>query len=280
MPANTTFVPQSLKIRGNKKKVLAISQFFGVDYNKAQLQVTNNHATDIKNIVYRDKVNQKRKGWEQVCKINEATYYIHDEDTNSYIQKTNSTHFNGFHHFIGKDNKFYCIAHIGKLLFKVKNMGVNNTFLQVEMEPIFEMVSYGGSTYNVAKELMDIKSKAFVGNKCLYIAGGNKYYVVSADDDEFTIEEVEDHKDTYIPTTTIGITPKDSPVSGMTALDDINMMTEWRKNKLVSGTILDNEATIRTTRFFDYELDSNVVCKKPTDINNIKITISALREME
>lgn len=262
-----------------KRKILNISKFLGVDYNPAQLQVATNHATDILNIVYKDRINQKRKGWEQIAKVVAVTYYVGNED-GTYTQKTNSTNFNGFYRLLGKDELVYYIAHIGNLLFQVTNIGVNHNFLDVQFKPLTKNVLVGSTKYNVAIELLDIKSMAFVGDHRLYILGGNKYFVLTASNGKFNLDQVEDHEDTYIPVTTIGITYKDSPVSGITALDDVNLMTQWRRNKLVSGTWVDDGVTLRTTRFWDYELDTNVQCKKPTDINNIKIKISSLREVE
>lgn len=261
-----------------KKRVLEIARFLGVDYNPAQLQVSKDHATDILNIIYKDRVNQKRRGWEQIAKVTAITYYVENED-GTYTQKTNSTNFNGFYYLIGKDGLKYYIAHIGNILFQVTNIGVGHNFLDVEFKPLTRKVVVNTSTYNVAQELLDIKTEAFVGEKRLYILGGNKYFVMTADNGVFTLDEVEDHEDTYIPVTTIGITYKDSPVSGMTALDDVNLMTQWRRNKLVSGTWFDDGVTLRTTRYWDWELDTSVKCKKPTDINNIKVKISSLREV-
>lgn len=264
-----------------KRKVLAVNQFLGVDYNPAQLQVATNHATDILNIIYKDRVNQKRRGWEKLAQLpNDYTYYVYDEDNDTYTQKTNSTHINAFWSFIGKDGLVYYIAHIGSILYQVTNIGRDKSFLDIKFKPLVNNVTVGQNTYNVAIELEDYKSSAFVGDKRLYILGGNKYFVLTADNGVFDLREVEDDNETYIPVTTIGITYKDSPVSGITALDDVNMMTQWRRNKLVSGTYIDDGVTLRTTRFWDFELDTNVQCKKPTDINNIKIHISSLRGVE
>ena len=264
----------------SSRRRLSIDAFLGVDYNPAQLQVASNHATDILNFIYKDRVNQKRRGWEQLAKIpDDYTYYVRNDD-GTFTQKTNTPHFNGFFHLVGEDNLIYYVAHIGKLLYQVTGIGKDKSFLDIEFKPLVDSVVVGANTYNVALELEDYKSSAFVGDKRLYILGGNKYYVLKVNNGVFDLAEVEDHEETYIPVTTIGITYKDSPVSGITALDDVNMMTQWRRNKLVSGTYIDDGVTLRTTRFWDYELDTNVQCKKPTDINNIVVKISSLREVE
>ncbi len=263
----------------NYRKNYAIERFYGVDYTNGLLRVADYHATDILNVIYRDRVDQKRRGWEQVAKATAITYYVEEED-GTYTQKTNSTNFNGFWRLLGKDEQIYYVAHIGNILFEVTNIGKDFSFLETRFKPLTKNVTVGITTYNVAKELLDIKSMAFVGDHRLYILGGNKYYVLTAELGYFDLREVEDDKDTYIPITTIGITYKDSPVSGSSLLDDVNLMTEWRKNKLVSGTWFDDGVTLRTTRFWDYELDTNVKCKNPTDINGIKIKINSLRRAD
>lgn len=279
MPRYTTFRPYELSKFDRKKQTLGITQFLGADFNPAQLQVATNHATDILNLIYKDRVNQKRNGWEQLYKVSPFVYYIENSD-GTMTMKTNGTSFNGIWEFIGEDNIKHTIAHIGNLLFIVNNLDNKHTFLDIKMSALCKQVVVGGQVRNVALELLDHKSQAFIGDKRLYILGGNKFYVIKANTNIITMAEVEDDEDTYIPTTTIGITYADSKVTGQSALDDVNMMTQYRKNKLVSGTYYDDGVSLRTTRFWDFQLDTNIKPKVKTDINNIKIKINSLKEVE
>lgn len=267
MPVKNTFVAYSLG--SINKKTLDVSSFKGVDYSKAQLQVDKYHAVDMANIVYRDKVNQKRNGWELCLKAEPIVYHVVQED-GSYVQKTNPTNINGVWNFNGR-----IIAHIGHLICEIENI---NEYLKAKINPLLTNVVIGGTVYKVGKELENIKSFSFINEKVLYILGGNKYYRLINNNGNLQLEEVEDNPNTYIPTTTIGITYADSKVNRRTALDDVNMLTQYRKNKLVSGTYLDDGVSLRSTRFWDYALDTNVVSKKPTDINNIVIKVSSLKE--
>lgn len=276
MPQKSSF--QHYNLSFNKQKVFAVSNFLGADFNPAQLQIADNHATDILNVIYKDKVNQKRKGWEQLAQVEPYEYYA--EENGNFVRKTNSTNINAVWQFVGKDNRKYVVAHIGNILFKVEGLGNQYNFLNVELKPLERKVLQGELLFNVCNELEDYKSQAFVGDGCLYILGGNKLYVLSADNNTMYLEQVEDGVNTYIPTTTIGITYADSPINGRQALDDVNMMTQFRKNKLVSGTYIDNGVDIRSTRFWDFALDTSIKSKKPTDINKIKITINSLKEVE
>lgn len=276
MPIRSTYRHSS--VNEPKKYTLEITKFKGVDYSASKLNVADDHAIEIKNIIYKDNVNQKRNGWEQVAKVEPIKYYVYVNG--KYIERTNTTNINGIWTFIGENDIKYTIAHIGRILFQVINFKEGNNFIQAKVIPLTREVIDNTTIYNVALELNDEPSQAFYGSKRLYILGGNKYYVLRTVLDGLQLSEVEDDEETYIPTTTVGITYKDSAVNIAAPLDDVNLMTQYRKNKLVSGTYVDDGTTVRTTKFWDYELDTSVNPKTPTDINNININIKALKGVE
>jgi len=272
MPKRSTFRPYELSAKSVARKKLVIEKFLGVDYSPAQLQVANNHAVDIQNFIYKDDVVQKREGFEQLLQASKVWYHVKTEGGFEY--RENPVQVNGVWSFVGLDNQRYIVAHIGKILFKITGLGKNASFLDVSLEPIFYSNSQGYT--DLAVELNNTYSMAFEGDHKLYILGGNKYYVLRVNSGEFTLTAVEEDEETYIPTTTIGITYKDSSVNLRTGLDDVNLMTQWRKNKLASGTYVDDGVTLRTSRFWDYELDTSIVAKKQKDLNDVVITIETL----
>lgn len=275
MPRNSKFRPYNLT--SNNQRSFNVNQYKGVDYSTVKLNVDDEHAIDILNIIYKDNVNQKRNGWEQIAKATPVKYYVYEAGT--FVEKTNTTSINAVWTFVGSDNKKYTVAHIGRLLFQVINFGLGKTFIGAKLVPIITETTVGDKTYNVALELNDSPSQAFYGANRLYILGGNKYYVLKDGAKGLEYAEVEDNEETYIPTTTVAITYKDSAVNLAAPLDDVNMLTQYRKNKLVSGTYVDDGVSLRTTRFWDYELDTTVHPKTKKDINNIKITINTLKEV-
>ncbi len=258
----------------NSRRSFNVQQFFGVDYTEAQSQIASNHATEIRNIIYKDKVNQKRTGFEELIKATNIPYKLSATDTE---EKINQSNINAVWSFVGEDEKEYVIAHIGSLLFFVKGIGEDKSFLEMRLEPMAEVID---SKYIVPGELENYKSTAFVGLHRLYILGGNKFYVLRINNGDYSLKAVENDENTYIPTTTIGITYKDSLVSSQKLLDDVNLLSKYRKNKLVSGTYVDDGISVRTTQFWDYELDTSILEEFKTDLNNIKITISSLRKVE
>ena len=274
----TTYSHYDLGNYNKKLQTLKVDKFLGVDFNPAQLQVANNHAVDMENILFKNRVNQKRSGWEQIALVEPYHYHVVNED-GIIEERINTTSFNGFWQFEDVDGGTHYIAHIGKLLYKVTRIGKGVTFLDFHLEPLVETKVVGTTTYHLAIELEDYKSFAQVGYGRLFIFGGNKLFVLKVYNGQYTLKEVEDDEDTYIPVTTIGITEADSAVNEQQILDDVNMMSQWRRNKLVSGTYVDDGVSLRTTRFTDYQLDTSIKPKKPTDINNIEITISSLKEI-
>lgn len=251
------------------RKQLDINTFLGVDYSSSEINVSNARAVDMCNVVYKDKVNQKRNGWQQILKIEPFVYY-----TSNGEKKTNATDINGVWRFLGEDNVVHTIAHIGSLLYELKNL---DDFLFSSATPLVNKEVVGGEVRNIASELLNYKSTAFVGDKRLYILGGNFYYVLRfTTNGDFLLSKVEDNEDTYVPTTRIGVTYKDSLVSSSTVYDDVNLLTQWRKNKLISGTYVDDGVNVRTTRFFDYELESAITPKTSNDLNDIEIVVQSL----
>ena len=230
----------------NKRRTFTTGAFAGVDFQEAETNLAVNNAREMLNIIYKDGVDQTRDAWEQIAKV--------DGRVNAYIA------------FKAEDGFMHHIFHIGKFLYEGFRIGKRYSFL----EAIFTKISN--------TELEDYRSLMRVSGKRLYILGGNKYYMLRIAP-AYELVEVEDSPYTYIPVTTIGITYKDSPVSGQEALDDVNLMTQWRKNKLVSGTYIDNGVDVRTTRFWQWTLDTSVKPKQLADLNNMEIVISSLRKV-
>lgn len=230
------------------RRTLNVSSFAGVDYQKAEANVEDSHAVDSLNRIIKDGVNQTRDGWEQIAKVD--------------------TKVNGIWSFIAEDGVRHVVCHIGTHLYEAKKLGKNYNFLQAS----FTLISQ--------YEIENYKSCAFVGANRLYILGGNKYLVLRISGVNYDLIEVEDNEEiTYIPTTSIGVTYKDSPAAGAQALDDVNCMTQWRKNKLVSGTWIDDGVSVRSTRFWEWPLDTSIKPKAKTNLNNIEVVVNQLRKV-
>ena len=231
----------------SSRNVFTTGSFAGVDFQEAETRLANNNARDILNVIYKNGIDQTRDPWEQIAKA--------DARVNCFIR------------FKAEDGQVHLVAHIGKFLYECFRIGKNFSFL----DALFVKISN--------TELVDYRSRMFVSGKRLYILGGNKYYLLRINGNSYELVEVEDSPYTYIPVTTIGITYKDSPVSAREGLDDVNLMTQWRKNKCVSGTYIDTGTNVRTSRFWEFTLDTSVKPKTKANLNNMEVVISSLRKV-
>lgn len=229
MPSKSTFNHYNLTGHNASKKTTNVSQFFGVEYLNSQLETKDYHATDIKNIVYKDKTNQKRSGYEQVAK----TPNVEGIDI-----RRNAV--NGYYEFYDENSIFHKIIHIGTRLFEVKFLEKDSYYWETK----FNLIS---------NNMANHKSMAFSSKGILYILDGTKYrYLrVTGGDSEytFTLNDVANSDIVYIPTTSL--IGADDTIS---AYEDVNMLTNWRKNELDGTKFIENNEE----NDYYYELDSPI----------------------
>lgn len=271
---------RSLSRSSATKYLTAITNFAGVDYSSQRFKVASNHAIDILNFIYKDGVIQKRNGYEELFELTPTPYLVYEfsepqieyngqnidanpiSGTSDLAYKVNTLTFNGLWSVKGEDKKTHIIAHIGRLIYEIKDIDKPTR----EIVPLFstkQAVYYEGEIYKYAYEFLDQKSMGFVGANRFYFLGGNKFMCLRFINGGYTFYPVEDHDETYIPTTTMSITYKNSYVAGRESLDKVNLMTMRRKNELLSGT-LKNEDEKTQTDFYDYTLDAPII----TDIDD------------
>ena len=273
MPAKSTY--SHYKLTQAKRQTLNVNAFGGVDFSSQRLQVATHRAIDLLNFVYKDGVIQKRQGYTEVAVVPTKNYiaYPYDNGTITTTILTNtSKRFNGIWRFLAEDGEYHIIAHIGKVLFEIKDLD----------QPIvkFELLSSTGVSvgsdsnyYPTTYEHLDQKSMAFVGNNRLWFLGGNKFMVIGfrAGDSQLIYEPVEESQYTFIPTTTTSITYKNSIVQGRSAFDYANNMTIWRQNTCLSGTGKSAD-DYRRTKYYEYTLDAPLKLKHTAeDVEALKL---------
>ena len=262
----SSFQPYNLSSKS--RQTLQINQFLGVDFSTQKFQINNNRAIDILNYIYKDGVIQNRNGITQMAQIKPIAYIKREFDNTIKDNTTryNDVNVNNIWQFTAEDNKKHIVAHIGKLLCEIKNIDNEE---EITIEPI-------KFSNNSAYEFENYKSQAFVGGNKLWFLGGNKYMVLrfrNLDNNEvITLEPVEDSDLVQIPTTTISITYANAKDSGNRAtLDNVNLMTKWRKNRLLSGIGKTETATVSSN--FDYTLDAPFIMERESDITDFELTI-------
>ena len=221
MSKKSTFSHYKLEKNSNSRRTFNIDKFAGVEYSRSQLEVQDYHATDIKNIIYRDGVNQKRSGYEQITSPLGTV--------------------NGIFHYVGQDKVKYLLLHIDNHLYKLENVSSGS--------------NYENATYTklVDNGLANHKSQAFESENRLYIIDGTKFRLFTINASHVaSIENVEDSELTYIPTTTVGIPCYKSDYTTLASFEDPNIITKMRINTLISDS---NTSNITDTIYY---LDSKV----------------------
>ena len=254
---------------------LEVKKFGGVDYSTQKFLVSDGHAIDLKNYIYKDGIVQKRNGVEEILLVSNLEYIPASFETPT-SKKVNEIHnnftekqINGLWSFDAEDGKKHVVAHIGKLMYEITN--ITNKY--IEAIPLTTGTAVvDGETHFLAYEFENYKSSAFVGGKKLWFLGGNKYMCLRFMSGTTSFSAVENSDLTPIPTTSISITYTNSIVSQRTTLDAVNLLTKWRKNKLISGTSKSEDEKTKTT-FYEYTLDAPLICESKKDMANISIQI-------
>lgn len=271
-----------------KKKSTVVSTFLGVDFSSQRFNVSSSRAINIKNFIYKDGVIQKRCGYEEIFKVKQVEYF--DKFTNKY--NVNGVNFNGMWKFEAEDGLVHIVAHIGNLLFEIKNIESQD---DISIEPLVLTADIAaGSGLNnsgtavsgkdVLYKFEDYKSFAFVGANRLWFLGGNKYMCVRFTKSGLRIYPVEDQfstgygeEDAFVPTTCYNITYADAVVQSRVPLDFPNKLNRFRRNKLLSGVGKDKTLE-EVTKYYEYTLDAPILVKDDSDYGKISIVIVDRKE--
>ena len=216
---------------------LSVDNLMGVDYSSSMLNIQDNHAYDIKNFLKKNGTLQKRPPVEQVG-----------------IKGLNGVwecNYNG---------QKYVIAHKDSNLYLVNNIDEYDNFANN-----YTLIEGTGTIENQ-------KSWGVFTNDRLYILCGSYVVVKFVKNNgvvSLTHYNVYNDVDTYVPTTTIGITKlgENELSVNRTSLDNINLMTNYVKNSLyVVYDPTQNPGTPSTQKF---ELDNFVLRS-----DNLKIKVT------
>lgn len=258
-----------------------IKKFLGVDYSSQKFLVGDGRAIDLLNYIYKNGVIQKRHGFEELFQITPFDYAPKDFDGNDVLEvRTNPINFNGIWRLRFEDGEFHTIAHIGKLLYEVKNME--------DGKPSFEPIVYSptqvyieGRYYYQCYEYEDFKSFAFNGGDRLWFLGGNKFMLIRyLENYGLMVVPVEDSEFSPIPVTQISITYKNARAGQRANLDNVNLLNVLRKNRLISGIGKDEDEKTKSD-FYDYTLDAPLICKNEArDMANFSIQIKERGKIE
>lgn len=225
MQFNLNYSPQ-------ENRVKTITNFRGVDYSISDIDVADNRALDMQNFIFKDGLNQKRNGYIEKIKLENGR-------------------INGYWEFIDSKKVIHRIAHAGDKLYEI-NYGdtlFGNSKKQLNISYIPEIHSAISGDYymqdwaNYVAQIKDEKSFGIVRGDRLYIFCGIMCVYGSWDDGQtWELRAVRDNSDTYIPITTTNITHMHyEGKSTRASLEEVNMMSTLRKNKMYGASYKNND---------------------------------------
>ena len=215
-------------ITRKERSTLTLSDFKGVDLSSPPTAIQSNRATMMRNFINEYDQNKKRNGWRET------------------VSSIGNGQINGIFEYKYKDHHVL-LVHVGTEMYEIKT--IDN-----DLDSSFSLLCEG---------LLDQKSQAFYNNGRLYIVGCGDYYVYGTWDDgiSYRMQCVLDAPDDiYVPTTTISINDTTCTEDKRATLDQVNLLTPKRKNKLVGTAtaweICDGGNYYATRWFLDSSIDN------------------------
>ncbi len=248
-----------------ESNTLNINSLMGVDYSSSNINISDNHAVEINNLLKIDNVLQKRSGWQQIMSIENGSITQVDDDGGPVdIELSDGAKINGLWMARYNGNN-KVIAHIGTKFYFVNNIETFN----------FEKIYLKEIATPEDVTIKNEKSWGVVANDRLYILCGS-YIVIKLETEEMS--RVYDDVDTYIPTTTIGITPSEIPTDiSRTSYDDLNLLSPYRYNTMLSLESTDSELE-KYTYMLDSPMEYETYAGGDKLIGDFEITINYLND--
>lgn len=214
--------------------------FRGIDESTPKFQASTSRAIDMLNYTWRDNCVQKRFGTKPSFEDIGTTYYF--EKTSNLLEQKSSTPIYDMW-WLNET----LIIHKGVLLFKWEIGEDKPSLITIDDTTRSKTIDNVTHTYEHTICVPDKHFGAITHKNTLWLFTGNGYYKYT----NGKLSLVQDSKDTYVPTTTIGITSNGSGLGARTTLESANMLTRKKKNKLV-GVPKDNSYPL------SYTLDSKI----------------------
>lgn len=216
------------------KRIAKFNDFLGVDFSSSIIDVNKKRASFMMNMINDNGINVKRPGFKTILEISE----IHGKLVACFELAITLNKNESYFLFITELGKF--------LIYKVTNYDFENAILVTTKTIIPTNQDY----------------YCFNQNNKAYILGGGHYHVIYLNEfEELVVNLVSEDSNTFIPTTTIGIT-----VDGdRTSYSQINTLTKRRKNKLVG--VIEEKAERDADGYLWWTLDAPIDKNKTLILN-------------
>ena len=212
----------NFKYNAPSSEIKMLSNFKGVDYTKAELDIAENRAYQMENFIFKDGINQKRNGYKEIFQLPEAKP------------------INGYWEFVDSSKRIHRIVHSGTKFYRITlgKEDLNKDYYSNSYEELglFYRPYYFDETewMSYLAGIKDRKSFGVIRGDRLYIFCGIMLVYGSWDNNKtWELRAVRDNIDTYIPVTTTNITHLlYTGNSSRASLEEVNMMHTYRINQL------------------------------------------------
>jgi hypothetical protein len=197
------------------KNLTSLSGFRGVDFSSSPLDVDGHRASDMENFVSDFGILKKRNGFRQIREFSD--------------REGNRLSVCGIFHYTA-DDVSHVIVHAGDRFFRLTENGYERIGASIE-------------------GLTATRSEAYMQKGRMYIVGCGDLLVYGSFDGgvSYELKRVTDKGVVYIPTTTANISSAEHAVLGDDrAIDEVNLLTPWRKNTL-NGVVVKQTSETTTT---------------------------------
>ena len=220
------------------RKEYTFDNFKGVDFSTSPYKVAQYRSIQAENLMYDNGTVRKRNGWKSICKLDGK--------------------INGLFSFELENEKFV-LAYAGTKFYRLtwnKNTG------RFDAQDLTDSCTYPTANLQPGR-LVERRIQVYLNKEKAYIVGCGDYLVLGKWGGGFEIRRVFDNEDTYIPTTSINIDNDKVNDETRATLDDVNILSSWRRNELVgvdeeSATWTLDTATNASTQAVDENSDITI----------------------
>lgn len=273
-------------------------EFRGTDMTSPRFQVAEDRSIDSLNYLWKDGAVHKRHGLMPafMFKDNIRKYrmsYIPLKTQKAVISPIEEVDTSGLKYSLTLDVdsqpvcgiwflKNFTIVHIGTALFYAyQNSDTLNLLCSKNTGIYTDTKTQTAETLYYSFTMPRWKCQAFESGGKLWILTGVFYYCIEPAGTSngaysaLKMTRVSMSDDTYVPTTTIGITAQGTGISGRASLESPNLLTQWRKNGCVSGIKASGSEDVNGTHYYTYSLDAPINPKDDdTDTGKIRVYIN------
>ena len=183
------------------KRSYTIEKMRGVDCSSSPVNVSDNRASYMRNMIYRDGVNRKRYGWNEIAGFTSAD--------------GRSLRINGIFDYVDiSSRKKYIVVHAGTEFYKCSIDMTECQLIKVDSDV----------------KVIDTKSQAFYKEGILWIVGCGDLLIYNGT----RILRAENSEYAYIPTTTSLILSREKG-GAANSYEGVNLLNKRRKNRLIGA---------------------------------------------